>query len=152
MIQKRQDFINPMLTINIWLIPTFTYLLLKYVAQTTFRHEWVWWVIIPLMFTTWLIINFKFGKKPKVVNEITFDHNLVFNVLKFNQWFNDPNNGAVYAHSGIYLRTDKLSLSHITEYLRNAHGLNPNEHYTYDEANNFYYKVRENWYGQNRTV
>ena len=65
MIQKRQDFINPMLTINIWLIPTFTYLLLKYVAQTTFRHEWVWWVIIPLMFTTWLIINFKFGKKPK---------------------------------------------------------------------------------------
>ena len=35
---------------------------------------------------------------------------IVFNVSNFNQWFQDPNNNAVYANRGIYLRIDKLSI------------------------------------------
>jgi hypothetical protein len=37
---------------------------------------------------------------------------LFFNVDNFNKWFNDPNNKAVYANTGIFLRLDKLSESH----------------------------------------
>jgi FtsH-binding integral membrane protein len=146
MIYKRESYINPLATVNLWVIPTFTYLLLKYVAQATFSHEWVWWIVIPFMFTVWFFINFKIGKKPKPV--ITFDHDEVFNVERFNQWWNNEANGATYAHSGIYLRLDKLSLSHVTEYLYKAHGLSLSEHYTYDEANDFYVEIRSNWYEQ----
>ncbi len=63
MIQKRFEHVNPWMSVNIWLIPLMTYLLLKFVAQSTFRHEWVWWIIIPLSFVTWFIMNFKFGTK-----------------------------------------------------------------------------------------
>ena len=45
----------------------------------------------------------------------------VFNVESFNTWFNDPKNGATYAHSGIFLRVDKLSESHIQEYMEKVH-------------------------------
>jgi len=51
--------------------------------------------------TTWLIEN----------------EEIIFNVDNFNFWFNNPNNNAVYAHSGIYLRLDKLSEAHIVDYL-----------------------------------
>ncbi len=48
---------------------------------------------------------------------------IIFNVHNFNIWFRHPNNGAEYANEGIYLRTDKLSESHITDYLRKSYGL-----------------------------
>jgi len=41
----------------------------------------------------------------------------------FNIWFRHPDNGAEYAHEGIYLRTDKLSESQVTDYLRKSYGL-----------------------------
>jgi hypothetical protein len=48
---------------------------------------------------------------------------IIFNVDNFNIWFRHPDNGAEYAHEGIYLRTDKLSESQVTDYLRKSYGL-----------------------------
>lgn len=47
----------------------------------------------------------------------------ILSVDAFNEWFNDPLNNAVYAHSGIFLRLDKLSYSHIEDYLDKNHNI-----------------------------
>ena len=48
---------------------------------------------------------------------------IIFSVDNFNIWFNSPENGATYANPGIFKRTDKLSESHVDEYLKNCYGL-----------------------------
>ena len=62
-----------------------------------------------------------------VVEEEKFDYSVnedvIFNVDNFNNWFNDPNNNAIYANSGIFLRLDKLSDSHIDDYLLKKYNL-----------------------------
>jgi hypothetical protein len=55
-----------------------------------------------------------FKKKVETPVEIPSE-DVIFNVENFNKWFNDPNNNAVYANPGIFLRLDKLSDSHITD-------------------------------------
>lgn len=66
---------------------------------------------------------FKNKNKNKEETSITIDESIIFNVDNFNNWFNDPKNGATYAHSGIFLRLDKLSESHIKEYLKNVYNI-----------------------------
>ena len=56
--------------------------------------------------------------------------------------FNDPNNNAVYAHSGIFLRLDKLSESHIRDYIKNRFDIKEPD---YDKIYEFYYKIRDDW-------
>lgn len=48
---------------------------------------------------------------------------IVMNVDNFNAWFNHPDNNATYAHPGIFLRLDKLSANHVTEYLEKCYDL-----------------------------
>lgn len=48
---------------------------------------------------------------------------IIFNVGNFNIWFKHPKNGAQYANEGIFLRTDKLSESHVDEYLSKCYGI-----------------------------
>ena len=48
---------------------------------------------------------------------------IVFNVQNFNAWFNSPNNNAVYANPGIFLRLDKFGLAHVTDYLEKCYGI-----------------------------
>jgi len=48
---------------------------------------------------------------------------IIFNVDNFNIWFNHKNNRAEYAHSGIFLRTDKLSEGHVEDYLLKCYGI-----------------------------
>ncbi len=72
--------------------------------------------------------NHLFKKKVEVEkvleNDLTnVDINEVYNVENFNKWFNDPNNNATYAHSGIFLRLDKLSESHFIEYFESYEGI-----------------------------
>ena len=66
-------------------------------------------------------------RRDKDVVEEKFDYSanedIIFDVDNFNIWFNDPDNGAAYAHKGIFLRLDKLSDSHIDEYLLSRWGL-----------------------------
>ena len=54
---------------------------------------------------------------PEKTNKVIPLEEIIFNVDNFNIWFNHKDNGAEYANPGIFLRTDKLSESHITDYL-----------------------------------
>ena len=83
-----------------------------------------------------------FKKEPKFVPK----KYVVFNVDTFNEWFNDKDNGATYANSGIFLRTDKLSISHIEEYLVKCHGLNLSDfNYKVTEIVGFYTSICKDW-------
>ena len=48
---------------------------------------------------------------------------IIFNVDNFNIWFNDPNNQAVYANHGIFLRIDKLGDAIIFDYIYKCYGI-----------------------------
>jgi hypothetical protein len=69
----------------------------------------------------------------------------MFNVDVFNQWFNDPDNRAVYANSGIFLRLDKLSESHIIDYLLKCHNVEASNFDLHQDIFDFEYKIRQNW-------
>lgn len=85
-------------------------------------------------------VNFFKKEVEKPYIEVSDD--IVFNVDNFNEWFNDPNNNAVYAHSGIFLRLDKLSESHIRDYIKNRFDIKEPD---YDKIYEFYYKIRDDW-------
>ena len=90
------------------------------------------------------MFNF-FKKNPK--RFISKDY-VLFNVETFNTWFQDENNGAVYANKGIYLRINKLSIAHIYDYLIKCHGFTIEEiSYYLDESKiyDFYNNIVENW-------
>jgi hypothetical protein len=70
---------------------------------------------------------------------------VLFNVDTFNTWFNDKYNDAVYAHSGIFLRLDKLSESHIEDYLVKCHGLDLSNWDIHEDIRNFYEEIRKDW-------
>ncbi len=66
------------------------------------------------------LLSKKEDKTPKRVIPL---EEIIFNVTNFNIWFNHPENGATYANSGIFKRTDKLSETHIDEYLAKCYGI-----------------------------
>jgi len=68
---------------------------------------------------------------------------IIYNVDNFNLWFNAKNNNAEYAHSGIFLRLDKLSQSHIQDYIFKCYGIDDSEEY--QKRLEFYKEVREDW-------
>lgn len=70
---------------------------------------------------------------------------VLFNVETFNTWFNSRDNEAVYAHSGIFLRLDKLSESHIKDYLIKCHGLVLSDWDIHEDISNFYEEIRKDW-------
>lgn len=70
---------------------------------------------------------------------------VLFNVDIFNAWFNDPENEAVYAHRGIFLRTDKLDESQICDYLVKCHGLDLSEWDIHNEIIEFRKAILEDW-------
>jgi hypothetical protein len=63
------------------------------------------------------------GKKEEPKRPVLPVEEIIFNVDNFNIWFKHPENNAVYANEGIFLRTDKLSESHIKDYLLKSYGL-----------------------------
>ncbi len=84
----------------------------------------------------WLYDYF-FGSKPEVdiLEEVPVDmtNDAIFSVDTFNEWFNDPENGAVYANSGIFLRIDKLSMGQIEDYMDKRWGID-NKSSLYDNS------------------
>lgn len=46
----------------LWLLPTLTYGFQK-LNGVTFHNEYLWWIVIPVLFVIWLLINFKIIKK-----------------------------------------------------------------------------------------
>lgn len=90
-----------------------------------------------------------FKKKVETPVEIPSE-DVVFNVENFNKWFNDPNNNAIYANPGIFLRLDKLSESHITDYMEKCYGIKNGGPFLWSEPvsemiREFMYRIREDW-------
>ena len=82
-----------------------------------------------------------FNRKPKFVPK----KYVIFNVDTFNTWFNLPDNEAVYAHPGIFLRLDKLDEAQIHDYLVKCHGLDPEEWDIDDDIIEFREEMRKDW-------
>lgn len=82
-----------------------------------------------------------YKKEPKFVPR----KYVLFNVETFNTWFNSPHNNAVYANPGIFLRIDKLSTSHVEDYLIKCHNLTLKDWDIEDEIQDFYQRIREDW-------
>lgn len=78
----------------------------------------------------------------KVVVSTPID-SIVYNTSNFNLWFCDPNNNAVYANKGIFLRLDKLSSSHITDYLVKSYGITD---FDYIKILEFENQIRKDWF------
>lgn len=72
---------------------------------------------------------------------------IIFNVDNFNIWFCHKDNGAEYAHLGIFLRTDKLSESHIEDYLLKCYGIETEvfSKPTHEMILNFMKDIRVDW-------
>ena len=51
----------PVTSITLWSIPTLTYIIGK-VGGVEYHREWIWWVVIPVMFLIWVLINWKIKK------------------------------------------------------------------------------------------
>lgn len=58
-ITKRHWHSSPGATINIWFIPTLTYLIQKVGGVSFNQYEWIWWIGIPALMITWFLMNFK---------------------------------------------------------------------------------------------
>lgn len=66
---------------------------------------------------------------------------IVFSVENFNNWFNAKDNGATYANPGIFLRLDKLSISHVHDYMGNCYGIQ----YYSQKGEELLKSIREDW-------
>lgn len=69
------------------------------------------------------LLNSILGKSNETHKKVIPLEEIIFNVDNFNIWFNHKDNGAEYAHSGIFLRTDKLSQTKIIDYLLKCYGI-----------------------------
>jgi hypothetical protein len=70
---------------------------------------------------------------------------VLFNIETFNTWFNDKDNGAIYAHSGIFLRTDKLSIKQIEDYLLKCHNVLVSDFDFSEDIQKFYKEILTDW-------
>ena len=60
-IVKRSFMSNPIGSMTIWLMPTMCYFFGK-VGGMTYHREWIWWVALPVLFSGWILLNFKIKK------------------------------------------------------------------------------------------
>ena len=74
---------------------------------------------------------------------------IIWNIENFNNWFNNPDNNAVYANPGIFLRTDKLSVSHVLDYMEKCYGIVQSEAYKEHDVYAFTDLVRKDWLKKN---
>jgi hypothetical protein len=88
------------------------------------------------------LLNSIIGKK--VTKKVIPLEEIIFNVVNFNIWFNHKDNLAVYAHPGIFLRLDKLSVSHIQDYLLKCYGIK-SEVFPSEIIYNFMEDIRTDW-------
>ena len=81
----------------------------------------------------------------ELYNDITgINMDELFTVVKFNEWFNEPDNGALYAHSGIFLRLDKLSDSQFFDYFESYDGIYDGEDFSYTEHYKKFTELKDN--------
>jgi hypothetical protein len=61
-ITERVGYQSPTGTMTIWLIPTIAYILQKLCGVQFNQYECIWWILIPVFFIVWFILNFKVTK------------------------------------------------------------------------------------------
>jgi hypothetical protein len=54
---NRKKRINPLVTITLWLIPTITYGIMKYLGHVLPKMDWVWFILITFNFILWFRFN-----------------------------------------------------------------------------------------------
>lgn len=54
---------RPFHTMNIWLIPLLVFAWQKSLGVIRADREWIWWVMLPIIFGLWFAFNFKFIKR-----------------------------------------------------------------------------------------
>lgn len=70
----------------------------------------------------------------------------ILSVKNFNDWFNSPKDASIYAHPGIFLRTDKLSSHHINDYIKmTTYGYLEYADFDENKMHSFYDKIRKDW-------
>jgi len=87
---------------------------------------------------------FKFLTK-EVVRPFEVPEYIILNVDNFNLWFNSPKDAGIYAHPGIFLRLDKLSIGYIIEYIENCYGIVSKESSTKYDLYKFHDEIRADW-------
>lgn len=100
---------------------------------------------------------FKFFTK-EIIKPFLVPEHIILNVENFNNWFNDKNNNAVYAHPGIFLRVDKLCQASVLDYLEKCYGLTKDillsDFITWSEPDTitkFYNEIVIDWREKNAT-
>ena len=79
--------------------------------------------------------------------------NKMLSVEEFNIWFNSPKDPDIYAHPGIFLRTDKLGVGHIEDYLEFASkGLVMVDDFKYLDIIEFEDRIRKDWFKKQREL
>ena len=58
----KRKFVDPVVTMNLWIIPTLTYTIQKVGGVQFNEYEWVWWIGIPSLIILWFFMNFKIEK------------------------------------------------------------------------------------------
>jgi hypothetical protein len=58
----KRDFTQPLGSVNLWLIPTLSYLIQKVKGVQYNEYEYVWWVTISSLVLIWGLINWKIKK------------------------------------------------------------------------------------------
>ncbi len=119
-------------------------------------------ILLPLLFIILTIYGIMVGIKgnnkkqadDSALNSLRKKYDLIRNknllvVDNFNKWFNAPKPAHIYAHSGIFGRTDKLGEPHFVHYIA-SFGLTPLEAEAFYDDNGrrfqeFHDEVRANW-------
>ena len=70
---------------------------------------------------------------------------VILSVDNFNNWFNRKDNNAIYAHPGIFLRTDKLCVAHVLDYMDVCYGIKSNQASSDYNLYDFYDLIRKDW-------
>ncbi len=93
---------------------------------------------------------FSFFKPKEIIKPYPVPEYIVFNVDNFNAWFNAKDNNAIYAHSGIFLRLDKLGEDQIIDYIDKCYGIRSGGAFMWSKPVNtmvseFHKEIRKNW-------
>lgn len=102
-------------------------------------------------------VKLLFSKSESIKTKVIPSESIVFNVDNFNEWFCNPNNNAIYANEGIFLRTDKLDESHIEDYIDKKYGIKDGGPFLWSKPVNsmlsdFYKEIRKDWMHKNSKI
>lgn len=76
---KKTRFCNPLISLHMFTIPLLVYGVGKINGVAYNQYEFVWWILIPVLFVLWFFFNFKFALKSK--EEKSIDYSEYFSLI-----------------------------------------------------------------------